>query len=193
MHGWPERRAGLLAVQSNPNWRPSNYPLFGPRDRSFSPTPNRVIESARLHSPHWGGIAAVDPVATIDVTMIAFSHLSPRFSLLRSLTSISLVLLTCSCSWNSHHSDPQRVRRSDAQFKLRDECLKRNASALAPTAEDVSVAATAVALSCKTESEKLDQIVNVSRAPEVTESIHQTAIFRASGFIMKARGAPSGN
>jgi hypothetical protein len=102
------------------------------------------------------------------------------------------LLLSCgACSVNAQYADERRVRQAQKLFVARDECLKRNAEAAAETSEELSIAAAAVAESCRAESAKFNEIVNVPREREITSSVYQQTLFRATGFVMKARGAPA--
>lgn len=103
------------------------------------------------------------------------------------------MLSIAACSVNSHYSDPRRVSRAKTQFEVRDACLAKNTVPYANGDSDASNIARAVSLSCKTETDKLIEISNPTGDPDVTAAIRKDAEFRATGYVLKARGQGSTN
>lgn len=111
----------------------------------------------------------------------------------RSPIVVFVLLSLAACSVNQEYSDPRRVSRAETQFKARDACLKQNVVAFVNTADDPATVAHAVSEICRPETAKLIEISNPSGDPEVAEAIRKDTKFRAAGYVMRARGAPSTN
>lgn len=101
---------------------------------------------------------------------------------------VASTLFTASCSVNSQYSNPKLVSSISKIFEARDACLAKHAVPYAGDDMDASSIARAVSLSCQAETEKLIAISNLNNDPKVAAAIRQNTEFRATGYVLKARG-----
>ncbi len=102
----------------------------------------------------------------------------------------ALVLATLSlggCGVSPQYAE-FRSRNVENQAEIRNACLARNAEAFASDSSDASSSASAVALACKPQTDKLIALMNQTWDPKVTAAMEKDAEFRAVGYILKARG-----
>lgn len=92
-----------------------------------------------------------------------------------------------------HYSDPRLMSKINDQYKLRDSCLAKNAVPYVAGDSDVSNIARAVSLSCQPETEKLVSLSNPTHDPAITAAIQKDSVFRATGYVLRARGEGSTN
>lgn len=101
---------------------------------------------------------------------------------------VALLLQLTACSANSHYSLPWRVTQINDLYEARDACLARHAVPYAANETSASEIARAVSLSCQAETDKLIASSNPGNDPEVTSAIRRDTEFRATGYVLKARG-----
>lgn len=120
-----------------------------------------------------------------------------RPSIAAAMSAAALALAACSPSQsysvNQEYEDPRRVWRTETQYAARDACLKRNVQPFINGPDDAVTVARAVAATCEAETAKLIGISNPSGAADVAEAIRRDSEFRATGFLLRARGAPAEN
>lgn len=103
--------------------------------------------------------------------------------------SVCLVLFLTGCEGSFFMvGDKGREASIDRLSAARDNCLSRNASADITTDSDAATIASAVALACSTETEKLVAAINRDGDTKVTSAIRQNSEFRAMGYVLRARG-----
>ena len=102
---------------------------------------------------------------------------------------VLVVLLLAACEGSFVRSgDLGRKVNIDKSYEARDACLSRNAAADGVGSEDPATLATAVALACSAETDKLISASDISGNTKVANQIRKDSEFRALGFVMKARG-----
>ncbi len=107
-----------------------------------------------------------------------------------------LTLAACSgqsYSVNSEYEYPRQVAQTGKLYAARDACLKRNVQPFVNSLADPQTVARAVAATCEVETAKLIAISNPSGAADVAEAIRKDSEFRATGMLLRARGAPQVN
>lgn len=107
--------------------------------------------------------------------------------------SLCLASLASACSVHQQHEYPRKVALTEKQYAARDACLKRNIAPLVNTGEDVTRVARVVSAACEPETAKLIGISAPAGGVDVAEAIRKDTEFRAAGFLLRARGAPSEN
>lgn len=101
---------------------------------------------------------------------------------------VVLPLLFSGCSANSHYSDPRLVSTINKTYEARDACLAKNAVPYVGGDTDASNIARAVSLSCQVETDKLISISNPTKDPAIAAAIRRDTEYRATGYVLKARG-----
>ncbi|TAJ28336.1 MAG: hypothetical protein EPO67_16370 [Reyranella sp.] len=107
-----------------------------------------------------------------------------------------LTLAACSgqgYSVNSEYEYPRQVAQTGKLYAARDACLKRNVQPFVNGPADPETAARIVAATCEMETAKLIAVSNPSGAADVAEAIRKDSEFRATGILLRARGAPQTN
>jgi hypothetical protein len=99
---------------------------------------------------------------------------------------VFLVLLLSACGNTT--GDGRRTANINKFYKARDACLARNAAADDISNSDPATLARAVALACSPETEQLVMAANRDGDAKVATAIRQDSEFRATGYILKARG-----
>ena len=99
---------------------------------------------------------------------------------------LALLLGACEGSFFSVGDRWHSPRVSEA-FAARDACLARYA-AESNGIEEVTEAARDVAQDCAAETEKLVEISNRDGDAKVAANIRENSQFRATGYVLKARG-----
>ena len=102
--------------------------------------------------------------------------------------AIVLMLSLGACSANSHYSDPRLVSSINKTYQARDACLARNAVPYVNGDTDASNIARAVSLSCQAETDKLISLSNPTRDPAIAAAIRRDTEYRATGYVLRARG-----
>lgn len=108
----------------------------------------------------------------------------------------ALLLGACSgpgYSVNQEHEYPRQVAETGRLYAARDACLKRNVQPFVNGLADPETVARIVAASCGMETAKLIAVSNPGGAADVAEAIRRDSEFRATGFLLRARGVPSVN
>ena len=98
---------------------------------------------------------------------------------------LTLVLGACA---PTYHFAEFRSRKIEDQAEALYVCLAKNASAFASDNSEASSSAKAVALACKPLNDQLIALMNLDGDPRVTAAMERDAEFRATGYILKARG-----
>ncbi|MFI5000193.1 MAG: hypothetical protein ACHQK9_09970 [Reyranellales bacterium] len=114
---------------------------------------------------------------------------------LRPLRHVALGVLALSLggcgelplSWPTY-ANPKAVSRVDRQAAIRNACLARNAAPFASDSSDAASTAQAIALACKPETDRLIALLNPHEDPQITVALQKDAAFRATGYVLKARG-----
>ncbi|WP_422002907.1 hypothetical protein [Reyranella sp.] len=83
-------------------------------------------------------------------------------------------------------TDLGRKVKIEKSYEAREECLERNAAT--DSAADPATAAQAAAMACKPETDKLIQAVDFDGDARVAASVRQDTQYRATKYVMKARG-----
>ena len=109
---------------------------------------------------------------------------------MRTLILVALLSLAA-CSVNSQYSAPWTVKAVDKTYEARDACLQRQAAPYAHDTSDPSAVAQAITASCEAETNALIASSNPHNDPAVTAAIRQDSSFRATGYVLKARGQRS--
>ena len=107
--------------------------------------------------------------------------------ILAALILFALALGGCENAIGTGYSNPQKVAEIERRYEARDTCLARNAAAQIGGNPDAESLATAVALACQAETNRLIQASNVSEDPLVATKIQQDSAFRARGYVLRAR------
>jgi hypothetical protein len=108
----------------------------------------------------------------------------PRLCMRPALVFLVLLLSAC----GNTTGDGRRTANIDKFYKARDACLARNAAADDISNSDPATLARAVALACSPETEQLVVAANRDGDAKVATAIRQDSEFRATGYILKARG-----
>ncbi len=98
------------------------------------------------------------------------------------------VLSLAACSANSQYSEPWTVKAVGKTYEARDACLQREAAPYATDTGDASSIGRTVSANCQAETNALNASSNPHNDPVVTAAIRQDSDFRATGFVLKARG-----
>jgi hypothetical protein len=101
---------------------------------------------------------------------------------------VVLTLPLAACSANAHYSDPRAMAKLNAVFEARDACLAKNAASAVTGDASASSVARAISASCQVETDRLISISNPYNDPEITAAIQKDTQFRATGYVLKARG-----
>ncbi len=101
---------------------------------------------------------------------------------------VATLLFLSACSANSHYSSPRQVTHISDLYAARDACLRQNAVPHAGEVTDTGTIARAVSLSCQHQIDDLVVASNPSNDPVVTAAIRRDSEFRATGYVMRARG-----
>lgn len=116
-----------------------------------------------------------------------------RFTLVAALLPSLAACSGQSYSVNSEYEYPRQVAQTGKLYAARDACLKRNVQPFVNTLTDPEMAARIVAATCEMETAKLIAVSNPSGAADVAEAIRKDSEFRATGILLRARGAPQTN
>ncbi|MGQ3301438.1 hypothetical protein [Reyranella sp.] len=106
---------------------------------------------------------------------------------MRTLIFVALLSLAA-CSINSQYSEPWTVRTVKHSYDARDACLVKYAAPYAVDGSDASSVGRTVSANCEAETNALIASSNPHKDPTVTAAIRQDSEFRATGFVLKARG-----
>ena len=106
---------------------------------------------------------------------------------MRTLILVALLSLAA-CSVNSQYSAPWAVKAVDKTYEARDACLQRQAAPYAGDTADASSIGRTISANCQAETDALIASSNPHRDPVVTAAIRQDSDFRATGYVLKARG-----
>lgn len=106
---------------------------------------------------------------------------------MRTLIVVALLSLAA-CSVNQQYSEPWTVKAVGKTYEARDACLQRQAAPYAGDASDASSAGRAIGASCRAETDALIASSNPHNDPVVAAAIRQDSDFRATGYVLKARG-----
>lgn len=106
---------------------------------------------------------------------------------MRTLIFVALLSLAA-CSINSQYSEPWTVRTVKHSYDARDACLVKYAASYAVEGSDASSVGRTVSSNCEAETNALIASSNPHNDPTVTAAIRQDSEFRATGFVLKARG-----
>lgn len=106
---------------------------------------------------------------------------------MRTLILVALLSLAA-CSVNSQYSEPWTVKAVGKTYEARDACLQRQAAPYAGDPADASSIGRIVSANCQAETDALNASSNPHRDPAVTAAIRQDSDFRATGYVLKARG-----
>lgn len=106
---------------------------------------------------------------------------------MRTLIVVALLSLAA-CSVNQQYSEPWTVKAVGKTYEARDACLQRQAAPFAVDTSDASSAGRTVSANCQAETDALIASSNPHRDPVVTAAIRQDTDFRATGYVLKARG-----
>lgn len=104
---------------------------------------------------------------------------------------ILIVVATLSlaaCSANSQYSEPWTVRSVKQTYEARDACLAREAAPYVEGTSDAASIGRTVSSNCQAETNALIVSSNPHNDPAVTAAIRQDSDFRATGYVLKARG-----
>ena len=101
---------------------------------------------------------------------------------------VVLTLPLAACSAEAHYSDPRGMSKINSLYEARDACLARNAASAVSGDASASSAARAISASCQAETDRLIQLSNPHSDPEITAAIRKDTEFRATGYVLKARG-----
>jgi hypothetical protein len=116
----------------------------------------------------------------------------------RLVSAIVLLPVLAACagqsySVNQEYEYPRQVAETARLYAARDACLKRNVQPFANDLSDPETVARIVAASCEMETAKLIAVSSPGAAADVAAAIRRDSAFRATGFLLKARGAPQTN
>ncbi len=106
---------------------------------------------------------------------------------MRTLIFVALLSLAA-CSINSQYSEPWTVRTVKHSYDARDACLVKHAASYAVDGSDAPSVGRTVSSNCEAETNALIASSNPHNDPTVTAAIRQDSEFRATGFVLKARG-----
>lgn len=106
---------------------------------------------------------------------------------MRTLIFAALLPLAA-CSVNSQYSEPWTVRTVKQSYDARDACLAKHAASYAVEGSDASSLGRTVSSNCQAETNALIASSNPHNDPSVTTAIRQDSEFRATGYVLKARG-----
>lgn len=107
---------------------------------------------------------------------------------MRTLILIAMLSLA-GCSANSQYSEPWTVRSVAKTYEARDACLVKYAGAHAAAGDaDASSVGRTVSSNCQAETNALIASSNPHNDPVVTAAIRKDSDFRATGYVLKARG-----
>jgi len=98
---------------------------------------------------------------------------------------VALPLVACAAAYHTP-SDGRLNTKINTVYAERDACLARHAAT--DSVADAAVAASAAAVACTEETEKLVEILNRDGDPRVATAIRQDSEFRAKGYVLRARG-----
>jgi hypothetical protein len=101
---------------------------------------------------------------------------------------LAALLSTAACSVNQQYSEPWTVKAVGKTYEARDACLQRQAVPYAGDSADASSIAQIISANCQAETEALIASSNPHKDPAVTAAIRQDSAFRATGYVLKARG-----
>lgn len=106
---------------------------------------------------------------------------------MRTLIFVAMLSLA-GCSANSQYSEPWTVRSVKQTYDARDACLAKHAAPYAVDGSDASSVGRTVSSNCEAETNALIASSNPHKDPAVTAAIRQDTDFRATGYVLKARG-----
>ena len=98
---------------------------------------------------------------------------------------VALPLVACAGAYHTS-SDGRLNTKITTAYAERDACLARHAAT--DSMVDTGAAASAVAVACTEETEKLVEVLNRDGDPRVATAIRQDSEFRARGYVLRARG-----
>ena len=102
---------------------------------------------------------------------------------MRNLIFVALLSLA-GCSANSQYSEPWTVRSVKQTYEARDACLLKQAASAAVDDSDASSIGRSISSNCQAETNAL----NPRNDPAIAAAIRQDSDFRATGYVLKARG-----
>jgi hypothetical protein len=106
---------------------------------------------------------------------------------MRTLIVVAMLSLAA-CSVNSQYSAPWTVKAVDKTYEARDACLQRQVAPYAGDMSDASSIGRTISANCQAETNALIASSNPHNDPVVTAAIRQDSDFRATGYVLKARG-----
>ena len=105
------------------------------------------------------------------------------------IASVLVVLVLAGCAGAYHTpSDGRLQTRINQAYAARDACLERNAAADVANAGVATSLAQTVAAACISDTDKLIEVINRDGDPRVAAAIRRDSEFRATSFLLKARG-----
>jgi len=108
-------------------------------------------------------------------------------SSMRNLIFVALLSLA-GCSANSQYSEPWTVRSVKQTYEARDACLLKQAASAAVDGSDASSIGRSISSNCQAETNALIASSNPRNDPAIAAAIRQDSDFRATGYVLKARG-----
>jgi len=106
---------------------------------------------------------------------------------MRILIFVAMLSLA-GCSANSQYSEPWTVRSVKQTYEARDACLAKHAATYAVDGSDAASVGRSISSTCQAETDALIGSSNPHKDPAVTAAIRQDSEFRATGYVLKARG-----
>lgn len=106
---------------------------------------------------------------------------------MRILIVVAMLSLAA-CSVNSQYSEPWTVRSVKQTYDARDACLAKHALPYIEGDSDATSIGRTISSNCQAETNALIASSNPHNDPIVTAAIRQDSDFRATGYVLKARG-----
>ena len=101
---------------------------------------------------------------------------------------VTAMLSLAAGSVNSQYSEPWTVRSVKQTYEARDACLAKHAAPYIAGASDATSIGPTISSNCQAETNALIGSSNPHNDPVVTAAIRQDSDFRATGYVLKARG-----
>lgn len=97
-------------------------------------------------------------------------------------------LLAAGCSMNPQYSAPWTVRSVGKAYEARDACLVNHAALYAGSNADATSVGRIISAQCEAETNALISSSNPHAERDVAAAIRHDSEFRATGYVLKARG-----
>lgn len=101
---------------------------------------------------------------------------------------VTAMLLAAGCSMNPQYSAPWTVRSVGKAYEARDACLVKHAAPYAESNADATTAGRIISAQCEPEISALISSSNPHRELDIAAAIRHDSEFRATGYVLKARG-----